>query len=219
MQFESQLMPAALPLWAGGVAALLLLVALPGLRALRGHPERLHLLLGAAVALAVLWSVSAWVDPGLSVHVLGTPLVALLLGWRLALLATALAEVALVATGGAGATMAPLNWLLSGVLPAAISWAVAWSARFRLPRNPFIFIFVCGFFGAALALLGTWLAASILLLAAGQPLPSGPDTSLVGFLPLVLFPEAFINGALVSMLIVYRPDWVRLYDELFYARD
>lgn len=217
MQLEPQLLaPHALP-WTWGIA-IMLLPAVLGLGALRGHPERLHLLLGTAVALAVLWSVSARVDPGVSVHVLGTPLATLLLGWRLALAATALAEAALVVSGNVAPEIAPVNWLLSGVLPASASWLVAWAARFRLPRNPFIFIFVCGFFGAGVALLVTWLAASALLLAADQPLPSGPGVALWSFLPLVLFPEAFINGALASMLIVYRPDWVRLYDERFYAR-
>lgn len=200
------------------MAAVLLAAALPGLRALRDHPERLHLVLGSAVALAVLWSVSARVDPGVAVHVLGTPLVALLLGWRLALVAAALAELALILVGRSAPGAAPLSWLLSAALPAAVSWAVAWGARFRLPRNPFIFIFVCGFFGAGAALLATWLATVALLGFTGQPLPSGPGVPLWSFLPLVLFPEAFINGALASMFIVYRPEWVRLYDELFYVR-
>lgn len=218
MQFELQLLPPGTLPWTWAMAGVLLVLALPGLGALRARPERVHLLLGAGVALAVLWSISARVDPGVAVHVLGTLLAVLLLGWRLALLATALAEAALVLSGNVAPSAAPLNWLLSGVLPASAGWLVAWAARFRLPRNPFIFIFVCGFFGAGVALLVTWLAASGLLLAVGQPLPSGSGASLWGFLPLVVFPEAFINGALVSMLIVYRPDWVRLYDEMFYAR-
>lgn len=218
MQFEPQLFSDGLRLAAGGLAAALLLMALPGLAALRGHAGRLHLVLGAAVGLALLWSINARVDPGVLVHVIGTPVVALVLGWRLALVATALAELGLVASGVVAPAAAPLGWLLSAALPAGISHGVAWLARFRLPRNPFVFIFVCGFFGAALALLGTWLGASALLAAAGQPLPSGAGASLWSFLPLVLFPEAFINGALTSMLIVYRPDWVRLYDERFYVR-
>ena len=218
MHFELHLLPPAAAPWIMLVAAVLLGFAMPGLKALRGHPERLHLVLGSAVALAVLWSVSARVDPGISVHVLGTPLVTLLLGWRLALVAAALAELALMLFGTSAPGAASLSWLLSAALPAAVSYGVARAARFRLPRNPFIFIFVCGFFGAAASLLATWLVAAALLGLAGQPLPSGDGASLWAFLPLVLFPEAFINGALASMFIVYRPDWVRLYDERFYAR-
>jgi uncharacterized membrane protein len=218
MHFEPHLLPPSWSPWLALLAAVLLGMSLPGLKALRGHSERLHLVLGSAVALAVLWSVSANIDPGIAVHVLGTPLVALLLGWRLALVAAALAELALVLVGRSPPGAAPLGWMLSAALPAAVSWAVAWAARFRLPRNPFIFIFVCGFFGAGVSLLATWLVAAALLTFIGQPLPSGPGSSLWAFLPLVLFPEAFINGALASMFIVYRPEWVRLYDERFYVR-
>jgi len=218
MQFSAGVLSSGLA-WAAAVCAgLLLPLALNGLSALRGRPERLHLLLGSAVALAVLWSVHAKVDPGIALHVLGTPVVVLLLGWRLAMLAAALAEVALLIIGVTTPLAAPAGWLLSAALPGLVVLGVAWAARFHLPRNPFVFIFVCAFFGAALAVTATWLGAAALLAWSGQASPSGSGASLTAFLPLVLFPEAFINGAMVSMLIVYRPHWVRLYDESFYAR-
>ncbi len=218
MQFTAGVLSPELARLCIGLATMLLLAALPGLRALHGHPERLHLLAGSAVALAVLWSMHARIDPGVAVHVLGTPAVVLVLGWRPGMLAAALASIALLSFGTVAPALAPAGWLLSAALPGAVVVAVAWAARFRLPRNPFIFIFVCAFFGSALAVLATWIGGSLLLAASGQPSPSGADGSLGAFLPLVLFPEAFINGAIVSTLIVYRPDWVRLYDERFYTR-
>jgi len=218
MQFAAEVLSPGLVHACVVIAGCWLLAALPGLRALRGHPERLHLMSGSAVALAVLWSVNARIDPGLALHVLGTPAVVLLLGWRLGMLAAALAAIALLVTGVTGYAEAPAGWLLSAALPGAVIVAVAWFARFHLPRNPFIFIFICAFLGSALAVLATWLGGAALLAASGQPSPSGIDSSLLAFLPLVLFPEAFINGAVTSMLIVYRPGWVRLYDERFYDR-
>lgn len=218
MQFIVDVLPAGLSLACTVVAGLLLLTALPGLRALRGHPERVHLLLGSAVALAVLWSIHARVDPGLALHVLGTPAVVLLLGWRLGMIAAALAAAALFVTGATDLASAPAGWLLAAALPGSVAFTIAWLARFHLPRNPFVFIFVCAFFGSGAAVAATWLGGAAMLAASGQPSPSGPGSSLLAFLPLVLFPEAFINGAVTSMLIVYRPGWVRLYDERFYDR-
>ena len=218
MQFDAGVLSPGLALACTVLAGVLLLAALSGLGALRGHPERLHLLAGAAVSLASLWSVSAGVDPGISLHVLGIPAVVLLLGWRLGMLAATLAAVALLLLGKTALDGAPAAWLVSAALPGAIIVAVAWAVRFYLPRNPFVFIFVGAFFGAGLAVVATWLAGAGLLAASGQPSPSGIDSSLLAFLPLVLFPEAFINGAVMSMLIVYRPGWVRLYDERFYDR-
>lgn len=218
MQFSQGVLSSGLASACVALAVLLLGFALPGLGALRGHPERFHLLCGAAVGLALLWNVHASVDPGISLHVLAMPAVVLLLGWRLAMLSAALAEVSLIVLGVTTPWLAPAGWLLSAALPGGVAAAIAWTARFYLPRNPFIFIFVCAFFGGATALLATWLTGAALLSWSGQPSPSGEGASLVAFLPLVLFPEAFVNGAVVSMLIVYRPEWVRLYDERFYAR-
>ena len=218
MQFAAELLDAWIVRGCALVALPLLAFALPGLRTLRGRPERLHLLAGAAVSMALLWSIHARVDPGVAIHLLGITGVTLLLGWRLAALAGALAMLPLALLGAVPWSLLPVGWLLSAALPAAASLGVAWVARFRLPRNPFVFIFVCSFFGAGFALFTTWLGAAALLTASSQPLPSGPGSSLLAFLPLVVFPEAFINGAVVSMLIVYRPGWVRLYDERFYDR-
>jgi len=218
MQFDADVLSPGLVSWCWILAGRVLLTALSGLGAVRSAPHRLHLVAGAAVALALLWSVRAGVDPGLGLHVLGITAVVLLLGWRLAMLAAALASLALVLVGDMPWVTAPAGWLLSAAVPGAVAAATAWIARFHLPRNPFVFIFVCAFFASGLALLLTWLLSAALLSWSGQASPSGADSSLLAFLPLVLFPEGFINGAIMSMLIVYRPDWVRLYDERFYIR-
>jgi len=201
------------------VAAVLLTACLPALKLLGREAGRVHLLLGSAVAVAVLWLIRARVDPGLGLHVLGVTTVTMVLGWRLALVATALAEataLALSVHGFASPGALAAGWLVSGVVPASVTYAIAWLARFHLPRNLFVYLFICCFFGSALAVGGTWLAGLALLSASGYPPPVAAGDSLFAFLPLVLFPEAFINGALMTLLAVYRPDWVRLYDERWY---
>lgn len=218
MQFDPEVLSPGLARACTVLAALLVLWAVPALRALQGRADRLNLVLGAAVGLAVLWSMHARVEPGLALHLIGTPVVVLLLGLRLGILAAALAALALPVTGAASLALVPAGWLLSAALPGAILVAVAWTARFYLPRNPFVFIFVAAFFGSALALLGTWLAATAMLAWSGQPAPGGAAIPRGAILPLVLFPEAFLNGAVISTLLVYRPEWVRLYDERFYQR-
>lgn len=218
MQFDAEVLSPSLVSICWVLAGVLLLAALSGLGAVWKAPQRLHLVAGTALALALLWSVRAAVDPGLGLHVLGVTAAVLLLGWRLAMLAAALASLSLVAMGDTPWMTAPAGWLLSAAVPGAVAAAIAWLARFHLPRNPFVFIFGCAFFASGLALTLTWLLTAALLWWSGQPSPSGVDSSLLAFLPLVVFPEGFINGAVVSMFIVYRPDWVRLYDERFYSR-
>jgi uncharacterized membrane protein len=218
MQFDAEVLSPGLALACTVLAALLLLWALPGLRALRGHPGRLNLLLGAAVGLAVLWSLSARIEPGIALHLVGTPVVVLLLGLRLGMLAAALAALTLPVVGATSFALVSAGWLLTAALPGAILVAVAWTARFYLPCNPFVFIFVAAFFGSALGLLGTWLGAAAMLAWSGQPAPGGATIARGALLPLVMYPEAFLNGAVISTLVVSRPGWVRLYDERFYLR-
>jgi uncharacterized membrane protein len=219
VQFFPGILDDALTWPAVGLAALLLLACLPALRVIGGDSGRIHLLLGSAVSLAVLWLIRARLDPGLGLHVLGVTTVTMLLGWRLALVATALAEVAALGLSVQGFTSPgalAIGWLVSGVVPASVTYGIARLARFHLPRNLFVYLFVCCFFGSALAVGGTWAAGLAALAVSGHPPPVAAGDSLFAFLPLVLFPEAFINGALMTLLAVYRPDWVRLYDERWY---
>ena len=38
------------------------------------------------------------------------------------------------------------------------------------------------------------------------------------YAPLIAFPEATINGIIITVLVVYYPEWVRLFDPAYYAR-
>jgi uncharacterized membrane protein len=217
MQFSADVLSSWLAWSSAALAAVLLAYALPSLRAVPRSVGRVHLVAGAVLWLALLWSMNAPMEPGVSLHVLGTPAVVLLLGWRLGIVAAALAELVLVTLGVTALLYAPASWLMSAVVPGAVMLGIAWTARFYLPRNPFIFI-AGAFFGGGLALLAAWSGSALMLWLSGQPAPSGAGTDLSAVLPLVIFPEASLNGIAISLLIVCRPDWVRLYDEAFYVR-
>ncbi len=206
-------------LWAGWLVAGLVLALSFSLRALSDLLQgsaRQHLVLGTAVALSVLWSVRATVDPGVGLHILGMTAAVLLIGWRYALWAGLLAELAISLTGTPALIMIGPNWLLSAVVPATITALIARAARRALPPNLFVFVFVCCFFGAAGCVLAIHLIVAVLMGLTGMPGIQGTGVSLSAFLPLVMFPEAFINGAVMSLLVVFRPDWVRLFDTQWY---
>ena len=38
------------------------------------------------------------------------------------------------------------------------------------------------------------------------------------YLPLFMFPEAFVTGMLITIFVVYRPDWVATFDDERYLR-
>ena len=79
-----------------------------------------------------------------------------------------------------------------------------------------MFLFGCAFFGSALALMVSYLLAFVLLGGVGEPggIWTGAMPSLPAFLLMLGFSEGFINGTVVTMVLVMRPTWL-----VGYSRD
>lgn len=217
MNFPYGLLPAA---WHW--AALLVCVFVAAL-ALRRAPwrsllehGRLHVLLGTCVALMLLWSIRALRVPGLEYHYLGATLVTLMFGWRLALLALALVLAAHVLNGTSDWQTFPMNLLTMGLVPIAVSRFIWRYTETRLPANFFVYIFACAFFGAGLAMFAVTLTGSSLLGISGAYSPEQLYQDYLQLIPLFMFPEAFITGLLMTLLVVYRPEWVETFDDRRY---
>jgi len=202
-------------LWAGNV-----LYALVALAVLRGAPWRRligpttsHLFLGTCVVLMVMWSLRAGIRPGLNFHLLGATLMTLMFGGWPAVLGISVVLLAITLYGMSGWESYGLNALLMGAWPALVSWTVYRLALRFLPRHLFVYIFVCGFFGAALAMAATGVASAAVFVLSGT---YGFDSILSEYLPyflLMVFPEAILTGSAVALLAVYRPEWIWTYDE------
>ncbi|AQZ94647.1 energy-coupling factor ABC transporter permease [Halopseudomonas phragmitis] len=181
--------------------------------------RRQHLFYGSVFVLAVLWLVRREFDSGLTFHFIGLTAVTLLLDWQLAILAGALAQLALIALGVDDAAAMGANGLLRILLPVLVTVLILRGLeRFR-PTNLFLYIFISGFFAAALSAAAVVLVGMGLLSWGGQL--SVPDTALefFGYLLLVMFPEAFINGTAVTGLVVFYPQWVETFDSDRYLQE
>ncbi|MCM2320991.1 MAG: hypothetical protein NDI93_16965, partial [Pseudomonas sp.] len=92
-----------------------------------------------------------------------------------------------------------------------------WVER-RQPRNLFVYIFFSGFFPAALIALLVLLAGLGVLLVDGiYQMPPWLD-DFAGFMWLITFPEAFINGTVVTALVVYYPEWLETFNRTRYLQ-
>ena len=81
-----------------------------------------------------------------------------------------------------------------------------------------LYIFFSGFFPAALATLCSLLAGLGVLLVDGiYQMPPWLD-EFAGYLWLVVFPEAFINGMCVSALVVFVPEWLETFNRTRYLQ-
>ena len=94
-----------------------------------------------------------------------------------------------------------------------ISYAILKLSHKLLPDNFFIYVFICAFFGAAIAAAASRLSAIALLSLIGAYSDDKLVEESLQFLPLFMFPEAFVTGMLISIFVVYKPDWVTTFDD------
>lgn len=175
--------------------------------------RRQHLLGGTALALFVLWLVRRDFDSGLSFHFVGMTAVTLLLDWPLAILVGLVTQLGLTLLGKQDLAALGINGLLLVAIPVLVTEACALWVEKKQPRNLFVYIFCSGFFASALATLICIFVALGILLADGLfPMPPWLE-DFIGYLWLVIFPEAFINGMIVTALVVFYPDWLETFNK------
>ncbi len=176
-------------------------------------------MLATCVALLLIWAMKAGVAPGLELHLLGVTLATLMFGWQFAVLAVGVVLLGNTSYGHGSWPSFGWNGLLLICLPVLVSWVVLRFSERRLPGNFFIYIFVAAFFGAALAMLSVGVVSTMLLWMVGaypwQPLM---DQYTVNYM-LLVFPEAFLTGAMMTIFVVYRPTWVATFDDDRYLTD
>lgn len=177
--------------------------------------DNLNVFLGASVAVLALWLIRTGIKPGLSFHLLGATALTLMFRPAFALLALALVTGALALWDGEYKAY-PANLLIMGVVPVLVSWGIYRLVDGRLPNHMFVYIFLNAFFGAAAAVFAVGLASTALAAVMGAyPL----DYLMREYLPyylLMAWSEAFVTGMVVTLLVVYRPQWVATFDDWRY---
>ena len=178
--------------------------------------RRQHLLFGTVFSLFLLWLVRRDFDTGVSYHFIGLTVVTLLLDWPLAIVGALIAQVGLVLLGRQDVAAMGVNGALLIVLPIAVTECCARMVERAQPRNPFVYIFCSGFFAAALAaLLCLLVGLGVLWLDGLFVMPEWLE-DFIGYLWLIIFPEAFINGMLVTALVVFCPEWLETFNRTRY---
>lgn len=182
-------------------------------------PSRFNAWLGTIVFLTLVWSLKAGVKPGLSLHLLGATLFTAAFGARLAFIGLCGSLVGITLNGAAGWESFAANALLmAGVGTVVSSLLLRFNERF-LPANFFVYIFVVGFFGSALTIASVGSVSSAVMALAGI---YDTDYLLGEYLPYIFllgFSEAWLSGMILTLFVVYRPDWVCTFDDSRYLRD
>lgn len=157
-----------------------------------------HVFYSACLALAVLWSIRAGLSSGLGIHFMGLTAATLVMGWPLALLSGAIGLLCVTIIGLESYAGFAVNFMVSVALPVATSYGVLTLVQRKLPANPFVYIFLCGFFNGAIAILAVACTTSLMLGLLQVYSWEAVYEEYFMYLPLMIFPEAFINGMVVA---------------------
>jgi uncharacterized membrane protein len=197
------------------------------LRAVRTAPwkrladnSQMHVWMGTIVVLAVVWSLKAGAKPGLHLHLLGVTAFTLMFGRQLAMIGLTFVLAAVTFNAGLkgieGWQVFALNALALIVVPVFVAHLVLRGVERYLPPNIFVYFFVAAFFGGALAAVASGLFSGLLFWGAGIYSLDLLMSDYLIFYILLGFAEAWLNGAAITLMVVYYPRWVGSFDDRRY---
>lgn len=180
--------------------------------------QKQHMLFGCAAAVFFLWIFRASVPggPSPSVHFMWLVALALTLGFRYSMIAATLALIGATAIGKENWAMFGINGLLGIAAPIAFSYMLFMLAFHKLPRNLFIYVFLCAFIPGAMAIaLKMALMSGYYVMDDIYTWTVVKDNYLI-LIPLLLFPEGMLNGMTMTILIIYFPGLAYTFHDKFY---
>ena len=165
------------------------------------------------VVLFLLWSLKAGLADGLQVHFLALTTLALCHGWRIAALIGVIPTLLLAVFGLLPAADIGIYLVVSVIFPAWLSFCLFRLTYRYLSRHLFVYIFVAAFLNGALTIAAHQLLNGGVMWLSGLYSWHYIIENYLVLTPLLLFPEALINGMAITLLVVYQPQWVRTFHD------
>ncbi|MBA5761705.1 energy-coupling factor ABC transporter permease [Vibrio sp. 404] len=180
------------------------------------EPSFQHLTFAMCFGLFLLWSAEAGVKEGLNIHFLALTSLTLMYGWTIAYLLCFPIVLSLTLFGSLSYELIGQYLVLSCLIPILTSYAVFLTSYRFLPRNIFIYIFIAGFLNGAISgsvqLIATGLFNLIIDLHQWQEIVN----NYLIFIVLLAFPEGLLNGMAITLLSVFKPEWLRTFSDRDY---
>ena len=171
---------------------------------------------GASVFVLGFWQMKASIQPGLTFHLLGASALTMIAGRDKALLGLAAVLAADTAYGHASWGSFGLSYLAMAFIPVMLTHGLWRWAQRKLPPNYFIYIFLNCFAASALTMWCTGLATCALLAASGAYPPAFLLEEQLPYYFLLGWPEGFTSGVYLTLLVIWRPQWVSTFNDDFY---
>jgi uncharacterized membrane protein len=181
--------------------------------------SRLNLFLGVSVALMVIWQIRTGIRPGLSFHLLGASIATLMFGFWRGWLAASIAAVATALAGKASLISLGMEILVFCAVPSAFTYFLFRLVDRKLPNHFFIYVLVNGFFGAAVAIALTAMAATLVMALSGAYQLEYLLEHYTPYYFLLAWSEAFMTGMMATLMAVYKPEWLETFDDARYIQN
>ncbi|MEE4245582.1 MAG: energy-coupling factor ABC transporter permease [Kangiellaceae bacterium] len=200
------------------VSGMILLVSLKSAqwRHLIEVPLRQHLVLGCSALVSIMWLMKFQVISNIYLHPIAIGCVALMIGFRFALIAGAIANFIFLMVTDLSLLNFGAHWLINVVFPALFIVLLNHWVHKKHPSNLFFYTLGIGFLGSALTVPIVVLLSFALLVMSGNLANQTNMDWQSQWLLLAMFPEAFINGAIVSSITVFYPEWMKTFDEDYF---
>jgi uncharacterized membrane protein len=176
--------------------------------------ELLTPLLATLVLLPWLWALPSLHHMPLQLHWSGAPLVTLMLGWPLTVLALIGVGIitTLISTTSVEAAAALIVW--QGLLPATFVLLLGAALRRWVSHHPFVYVLGRGFLGSVLCIF----AASMLAQWTGHELPNvSSGLSAIAFW-LMAWGDAFVTGMMCAIFVAFKPHWLATWSDNLYLK-
>ena len=180
--------------------------------------QQSNVFFGSIVGLLVLWVLRTEVTGGLVFHLSAMTAMTLMFGWSMAVLGGGLVLLGVTLTGLADWGGFPVNLLTEVVVPVTLTQAILVVVRSVLPKHFFIYVFVNAFIAGGLVGTVSAFFAALLLAGADAHTWSEMQATVFPFFPLMFFPEAFLNGWIMTLMVVFKPGWVGSFRDEEYLR-
>lgn len=193
-----------------GLPALLAALALKPWRMLCGP-----LLTPALAALALLpwfWLLPQQLPQGLQIQLSGASLLALMLGWPLAVPVLALVALQVWVLGQHEAEAVLAQWVWLGLVPATLALGIGALLRRFAPANPFVYTLGRGFLGTALSVFG----AGLLQEFAQRWLAGASLQDALVARWLMAWGDAFLTGMFCAIFVAFAPQWLATWSDRRY---
>lgn len=178
--------------------------------------EQINVWLGMIVMLTLIWSLNAGVKPGLSMHLLGATVFTLCFGRHLAFVGLSVVLSGITLNGASGFFAFAINALITVGIAVLVSHTISRLVARHLPKHLFVFIFVNGFFDAALTVMSVGLASTLLMGFSAVYEFEYLTSEYLPYFILLGFSEAWLSGMVLTLFVVYRPNWVVAFDDSLY---